>query len=85
MEDLRNLLTQAGLLQIKTYIQSGNLVYQSLRKKHRKVWMELLKKQFLNNYKFEVPVINFKLNDLEKPETKIHFNRPIEIKYIEDA
>jgi uncharacterized protein (DUF1697 family) len=65
MEDLRNLLTQAGLLQIKTYIQSGNLVYQSSERNIESL-NGIIEKTIFNNYKFEVPVITLKLNDLEK-------------------
>ncbi|MBX7163262.1 MAG: DUF1697 domain-containing protein [Saprospiraceae bacterium] len=65
MEDLRNLLTQAGLQQIKTYIQSGNLVYQSSERNIESL-NGIIEKTIFNNYKFEVPVITLKLNDLEK-------------------
>ncbi|NNE32081.1 MAG: DUF1697 domain-containing protein [Winogradskyella sp.] len=55
MAALRDLLTAAGLVNVKTYIQSGNVIFQSSSKS--KVNLEtLIKTTIKNGFDFDVPV-----------------------------
>lgn len=56
MADLRNLLTEEGFLNVKTYIQSGNVVFQSDLKDER-IIANHISKAILKQFGFEVPVL----------------------------
>lgn len=63
MDDLKKLLSEIGLQNIQTYIQSGNVVYQ-FRKTDTKNLDTLIRSKILDQYGFEVPVITMTLNEL---------------------
>lgn len=55
MAELRELLTKAGLENVKTYIQSGNVVLQSLEENKRKL-EEKIHKEIYSHFGFDMPV-----------------------------
>ncbi|NJX15263.1 DUF1697 domain-containing protein [Tamlana crocina] len=74
MADLRGLLSKMGLKNVKTYIQSGNVVFQSSEEDIRILENEI-RSAILKHFSFEVPVLvkasaDFKniLNDCPFPE-----------------
>ncbi|WP_178983272.1 DUF1697 domain-containing protein [Winogradskyella helgolandensis] len=56
MAELRELLTNSGLEHVKTYIQSGNVIFQSSTN-DAKVLEKEIKKLISDQFGFEVPVI----------------------------
>ena len=58
MAELRAHLADSGLKNVKTYIQSGNIVFDS--KETPKILSKSIRQSILDNYGFEVPVIVFK-------------------------
>jgi uncharacterized protein (DUF1697 family) len=65
MAELRELLSKAGLASVKTYIQSGNVIFQSSEKHIQSLEFKIhnaIKKHF----GFEVPVIIKTPNELQK-------------------
>ncbi len=56
MAELRLLLEKKGLRNVKTYIQSGNVVFQSPSQDKTEI-EELIKKLILDHFGFEVPVL----------------------------
>ena len=65
MADLRELLTKAGLKEVQTYIQSGNVIF-----KHKPVESQVLEntieEAIKSHYGFDVPVFVKTPADLEK-------------------
>ncbi|MCF6306474.1 MAG: DUF1697 domain-containing protein [Flavobacteriaceae bacterium] len=55
MANLRDLLEKSGLENVKTYIQSGNVIFSSLEKKE--VVSKLIFEGILKHYGCEVPVL----------------------------
>ncbi len=65
MADLRELLTNSGFVKVQTYIQSGNVVFESSEKDMLKLELlihEAIKAQF----GFEVPVLVKTTQDLQR-------------------
>lgn len=56
MAELREVLTKAGFENVRTYIQSGNIILQSSEKNRRSI-EEKTQKVILEHFKFDVPVI----------------------------
>lgn len=56
MAELRTLLEKIGLVNVKTYIQSGNIVFQSSAKDKSEI-EELIKKSIHGHFGFEVPTL----------------------------
>jgi uncharacterized protein (DUF1697 family) len=63
MSELRDLLTNGGFQNVQTYIQSGNVIFQS-SKKASELETEI-QKIILNHFGFEVPVIVKTNNELQ--------------------
>ena len=57
MADLKNLFSKLGFKEIKTYIQSGNVIFQSTKKEDNIKLSKTIEQAILENYAFEVPVI----------------------------
>ncbi|WP_299120206.1 DUF1697 domain-containing protein [uncultured Winogradskyella sp.] len=64
MADLRELLTKSGFKNVKTYIQSGNVIFQSLQEDKEKLEVSI-KKSILDHFGFEVSVMVRFRDDLE--------------------
>jgi uncharacterized protein (DUF1697 family) len=62
MADLKELSTQIGLSNVSTYIQSGNVLFESSEKP--KVIAEKLKKAIKDQFDYDVPVIVISLEEL---------------------
>ncbi len=61
MDALKQLFIELGLSNVQTYIQSGNIIYQS-----KKLVKELIiSRAIQKSFGFDVPVINLTLTDLE--------------------
>ena len=56
MATLRDLLTTSGLENVKTYIQSGNVIFQS-KIKDSKVLEYSIQKIILENFGFKIPIL----------------------------
>ncbi len=56
MAELRELLSKSGLENVQTYIQSGNVIFQS-SEESKKVIENNIQKSILNHFKIEVPVL----------------------------
>jgi uncharacterized protein (DUF1697 family) len=65
MEDLRKLMEGAGYGSVKTYIQSGNVVFEAKEKSKTKI-AEAIEKLIGNAYGFEVTVFVLDMAGLEK-------------------
>lgn len=57
MADLKALLEELGLINPETYIQSGNVVFESKRKIKQKSLETKIQKAILDKYGFEVPIL----------------------------
>ncbi|WP_298555520.1 DUF1697 domain-containing protein [uncultured Algibacter sp.] len=64
MADLRELLTKSGLINVKTYIQSGNVIFQS-KELDSKVLENKIQKAILSHFGFDVPVLVKSKNEIE--------------------
>ena len=56
MADLRELLSRAGFKNVKTYIQSGNVIFQSSEENIQKLEQQM-QSAIINHFGFEVPVL----------------------------
>ena len=56
MAELRELLSKSGFKNVQTYIQSGNIILQSLEKNTQKIEVTI-KKAILDSFGFEVSVL----------------------------
>jgi uncharacterized protein (DUF1697 family) len=65
MAELRELLASAGFENVKTYIQSGNIILQSSEKKLVNI-EKAIKKSILDHFGFEVSVLAKKRSDLKR-------------------
>jgi len=65
MEDLRLLFSELGFKSVSTYIQSGNVLFESDEKQTDTEMAELIEQAILMQYKFEVPVIVRTQEELE--------------------
>lgn len=63
MESLRTVYEGLGFKNVKTYIQSGNIVFQYKSIKPNTL-KELIKKAILNEFKFDVPVLIIEADEL---------------------
>ena len=64
MATLRHILTEVGFKDVKTYIQSGNIILQTLERNNLKV-ETIIKNTILDNFKFEVSVLVLSRQNLE--------------------
>ncbi|WP_100616151.1 DUF1697 domain-containing protein [Confluentibacter citreus] len=90
MATLRELLTTSGLTQVQTYIQSGNVIFQSSEKATQ--LEETIKKSILGYFGFEVSVIvktpdelQTILNDCPFPKDKKEHSFFVMLNKIPDA
>lgn len=65
MAELRELCESVKLKDVKTYIQSGNIIFKSDRTNSTEL-EKLLEKAILNNFGFEVPVLIKTIDQLGK-------------------
>jgi len=65
MEDLRRLIEASGYTDVKTYIQSGNIVFGS-NIKSKSVIAKAIEEIIEKNYGFDVSVFVINRNNLEK-------------------
>lgn len=73
MAELRELLTKSGLESVKTYIQSGNVIFQSSNKDSKDLG-NLIQNSILDQFGFKVPVLVRTRDDL----STIFNNSPFE-------
>ncbi len=79
MKDLKSLFESLGLGEVKTYIQSGNVVFKSSLSEG--VLIDQIQKAILEQYKFEVTVQVWNLESWEKVlANNPYFNNSDEIK-----
>lgn len=57
MADLRELYQSLGFENIITYIQSGNVIFETNKKNHNKTFTKKIKEAIFEKYGFDVPVI----------------------------
>ena len=65
MPDLKKVFENSGFSEVKTYIQSGNVVFQS-EKKHPQELAGVIKGAIKSRFKFDVGVMVLVLDELEK-------------------
>ncbi|WP_298754638.1 DUF1697 domain-containing protein [uncultured Psychroserpens sp.] len=65
MAELRELLSKQGFVDVKTYIQSGNIILKSSEKDHEKV-EQIVQQAILDHFGFEVPVMARTRNEIEQ-------------------
>ena len=65
MADLRTLLSQNGLEDVKTYIQSGNILFNSEMQTKAELSL-FIENLLLKNYGWEIPSLILEQGDLEK-------------------
>jgi uncharacterized protein (DUF1697 family) len=63
MDDLRQLYADLGFINVRTYIQSGNVIFQSSVTMPKELEMKI-ETQILNKYSFKIPVIVKAINEL---------------------
>ena len=76
MGDLRSLLGKNGYSEIRTYIQSGNIVLESEKEKDTKKIGVHIQKLIEKAYGFVVPTVVLRKEDLEKAHTNNPFPTP---------
>ncbi len=64
MAELRELLTKSGLENVQTYIQSGNVIFQSTSNESKELEASI-RKSILDYFGFEVPVLVRTREDLK--------------------
>jgi len=64
MAELKSVLSDAGLLEVQTYIQSGNVVFES--DKSPETSQNLIQKVILEAFGFEVPTLVLLQSELQK-------------------
>lgn len=64
MAELREVLSNSGLEKVRTYIQSGNILFQSSKDKREKL-EALIHKTIKSHFGFEVPILVLKPKDLQ--------------------
>ncbi|NMH87266.1 DUF1697 domain-containing protein [Flavivirga algicola] len=65
MAELRELLTNSGLEEVQTYIQSGNVIFKSTEKDSQKLELKI-HKAIKTHFGFEVPILIKTPEDLQK-------------------
>lgn len=65
MAELRELLSKSGLEKVQTYIQSGNVLFQSSEEEKEKL-EPLIHNTIKSHFGFEVPILVLKPEDLQK-------------------
>jgi uncharacterized protein (DUF1697 family) len=65
MAELRAILEQAGLDAVKTYIQSGNVVFQSAISSNSKL-EQLIKTTIATHFNFDIPVLVLSVKALQR-------------------
>lgn len=73
MADLRKQLREAGFSDVKTYIQSGNVIFSAPKKEEDLKLAAKIEDLILKNYDFEVPVIVRSQEELDKAISKNPF------------
>ncbi len=73
MADLRTHLASLGFSNLTTYIQSGNIVFQT-KPKENEVLEALIQENILANYGFKVPVLVRSLPQWEEVVSQLPFN-----------
>lgn len=63
MDDLKKMCAGIGFCNIQTYIQSGNIVFNSKQKENEKISI-LIKTAIEKTFGFEVPVITMSIDEL---------------------
>lgn len=66
MQELRQLLAEQGFNNIKTYIQSGNVIFDAEKEKSQAELSEIISEAILGKWNFEVPVITFTGGELQQ-------------------
>ncbi|NNL79074.1 MAG: DUF1697 domain-containing protein [Flavobacteriaceae bacterium] len=65
MAELRNALSEAGLLQVQTYIQSGNVIFDSERRSKADL-AKLINQTILERFGHDVPVLVIEPQTIEE-------------------
>ena len=65
MRDLKELFEELGFREVKTYIQSGNVIFDAEKEAKEKI-SEVIEKAIFEGYGFQVPVICRQAVDLKK-------------------
>ncbi|MGC6429925.1 MAG: DUF1697 domain-containing protein [Jejuia sp.] len=65
MAELRKILSEVGLENVQTYIQSGNVIFQSLETK-KQVLTSKIQESIKACFGFEVPILVLKPEDLQQ-------------------
>jgi len=65
MEALRQMFTRLGFLNVQTYIQSGNVIFQNPEITDTQLLENKIKNKISENFGFEISVLVLTLNDLE--------------------
>jgi uncharacterized protein (DUF1697 family) len=74
MDALKKIFESAGMKNVKTYIQSGNVIFDSTEKDEKKL-QKKIEKKLLAELKFEVPVLLRTYNELQKVSEKDPFKK----------
>ena len=56
MAELREILSKVGFVNVQTYIQSGNVIFQSIEEDTQKL-TDIIQKEIKDHFGFEVPVL----------------------------
>lgn len=78
MEDLRSLLSKLGFKDLKTYIQSGNIIFKYKKTAPEKL-AALIENAILDHYKFKVPVVIRTVDELVAALDKNPFTKEPDI------
>jgi uncharacterized protein (DUF1697 family) len=63
MDDLRKLFIDLGFINVRTYIQSGNIIYQSKKLTSKQV-NEVIESNIKRRFGFDVPAVTLQLEEL---------------------
>lgn len=73
MAELRDHLSSLGFINLTTYIQSGNIVFQT-KQEENPILEEKIHQNIKKNYGFDVPVIVRSLTEWQKVVSKFPYN-----------
>ncbi len=65
MNELRQMFEELGFSAVRTYIQSGNVIFKSIQNNHLKI-NQLISDKITENYGFIVPVIVLSFDEMKK-------------------
>jgi uncharacterized protein (DUF1697 family) len=75
MSDLKSIYEELGFDKVTTYIQSGNVIFQSADPLSDEHAAEMIRNRIFNKYSFDVPVLVRTTDEMQNTQRKNPFSR----------